>query len=633
VAKPSLHTAGSWAEDTSGSLTATLPTHSTGDMLVVRVGYKSSAIATCLASCATAGWAKVGEFHNGTTNSGNGTGSVAVAAFWKVATSASETNPVIDFSQAQTQAVHVSMAYTLGSGDTAWNTPVGDGGGDTSAGTSHSATIQSHVTALANDLIDFFSVQCDDTTQTVPTFTQTGLTLDAVVESPAAAGSFTGGADAAGDGGYRTVASGTSSAAAVVTGTLSTTETGASWTTRLRSYAPEAHNGSVTATGGGVATVTGRLNAATSVSGTGGGVATTSATKQGLASVAATGGGVSTQTFVGAHTAVHALTGGGVATLTSSSAHVSDSVVGTGAGVASVSAFKGGQTSVSATGGGVATVSATMGAQSSVVGTGGGVATVTSSSAHAGSATGTGGGVATQTQTTARSVTSTATGGGVVVTTGQMGGQVAVTGTGGGVATTTQTTARAATVVGTGGGVATVVGTGGGGGEQHSGEVVATGGGVATLVCASARAGSVVGTASGVATVVQTTARSATVAATGGGTATVAGGSGSFATGEVTATGGGTATIRYAIYPPRVVQDLVIEALEAHDGDVFDASNWLLVVAAQRVRGRVDTQGTDPLIGSTRRRGSAATYALALVALGVTGPVLEELKRVGGVPS
>jgi len=75
-----LHTAGSWAYDSSGSITVTLPTHSTGDMLLVRVAIKSGAIATCTASTATSGWAKVGQFA-GATNSGNGTGSVLVAAF------------------------------------------------------------------------------------------------------------------------------------------------------------------------------------------------------------------------------------------------------------------------------------------------------------------------------------------------------------------------------------------------------------------------------------------------------------------------------------------------------------------------------------------------------------------------
>src|SRR3990172_2282481 len=184
-------------------------------MLLVRVAIKSGAIATCIASTATSGWAKVGQFA-GSTNSGNGTGSVLVAVFWKVATSAGETDPVIDFSQTNTQGGSCGMSYQLGAGEL-WSTPVGDGGLDEgTANTSHSATIASHVSATVGDLIDFFTGIRDDTVMTVPTFTQAGLTLAAVVESPATAGSDTAGADGAYDGGYRIVNSGTSSAAAVV---------------------------------------------------------------------------------------------------------------------------------------------------------------------------------------------------------------------------------------------------------------------------------------------------------------------------------------------------------------------------------------------------------------------------------
>lgn len=232
----SINTAGSWAFVASGSITVTLPTHATGNMLICRVSYKSSAISTALASTATAGWAKIGtEFHNGTTNSGNGIGSVAVAAFWKVATSGSETNPQIDFSQTITQAGAVAVSYQKASNET-WDTPRGDGGGDTSSGTGVSATIQSHVTAKNADMTDFFIGIADDTTMTVPTFTQASLTLAAVSEQPATAGIVTTGDDMAFDGGYRLATAGTSSAAAVVTGTLSTAETGSAWVTVMHVY-------------------------------------------------------------------------------------------------------------------------------------------------------------------------------------------------------------------------------------------------------------------------------------------------------------------------------------------------------------------------------------------------------------
>jgi len=83
-------------------------------------------------------------------------------------------------------------------------------------------------------MVDFFMGIRDNTTMTVPTITQTGVTFDTVSEQPATAGDTSDGHDGAYDGGYRLATSGTSSAAAVVTGTLTTSETGSAWQTRLR---------------------------------------------------------------------------------------------------------------------------------------------------------------------------------------------------------------------------------------------------------------------------------------------------------------------------------------------------------------------------------------------------------------
>lgn len=229
----SLRNAGSWAYAASGSVTPTLPTHASGDMLIVRVAYKSSAIATCAASTATSGWAKIGEYHSGTTNSGNGTGSVAVAAFWKIAASAAETNPTIDFSQTVTQVGHVALSYQKGASEI-WDTPVGDGGGEEVQDAGKSITVASHISVTAGDMVDVFFGIRDDCTVTSPTFTQTGVTFGTVSEQPGTAGSDTSGADGAYDGCYRLASSGTSSAAAVLTCTLDTSEWAAAWQTRLR---------------------------------------------------------------------------------------------------------------------------------------------------------------------------------------------------------------------------------------------------------------------------------------------------------------------------------------------------------------------------------------------------------------
>ena len=226
--------AGAWVAANATTQTVTLPTHATGDMLLVRVGMKHATLPGSI-TCATAGWAKIGQFNNGTTASGNGTGDVCVAVFWKIATSAAETNPVITYhaSVAATPSCASPIVFQKG-GDEAWiEPPIGDGGA-IAAATSISATIQTHLAAQSGDMIVAFLVTNDNTTLTVPTFTQSGLTLATVTEAPATALSDATSNDISADACYRLVTAGTSSAAAVVTGTNSVADVGAAWTTRLR---------------------------------------------------------------------------------------------------------------------------------------------------------------------------------------------------------------------------------------------------------------------------------------------------------------------------------------------------------------------------------------------------------------
>jgi hypothetical protein len=210
-------------------------------MLIVRVGFKHATMPTTV-TVGTAGWTKLGEINGGTTPSGNGTGSVQVAVFYKEAASASETNPVITFNGgvvAATPSGAVAMAYQKDAGET-WVTPEGAGTA-VAAATSISETIDSHIAAESGDLIDEFHATNDNSTLSVPTFTQAGLTLDAVTESPANALTTVTSNDMSADGCFRKATAGTSSAAAVITGTNSVADEGAGWTTRLR----------VTAGGGG----------------------------------------------------------------------------------------------------------------------------------------------------------------------------------------------------------------------------------------------------------------------------------------------------------------------------------------------------------------------------------------------
>ena len=230
----SLHTAGSWVAANATTQTVTLPTHSTGDMLLVRVGFKHATMPTTV-TCGTAGWNKLGETNGTGGASSNGGGGVQVALFWKQATSAAETNPVITFNAgvtAATPSAAVGMAYSKAAGEL-WVTPAGAGTA-IAAATSISDAIDSHISATSGDWIDEFHVTNDNTTLTVPTFTQAGLTLAAVTESPATALSSTTSNDISADGCFRNATAGTSSAAAVITGTNSVADLGAGWTTRLR---------------------------------------------------------------------------------------------------------------------------------------------------------------------------------------------------------------------------------------------------------------------------------------------------------------------------------------------------------------------------------------------------------------
>ena len=244
-------TAGAWVAANATTQTVTLPTHQTGDMLLVRVGMKHATLPGDI-TCNTSGWARIGQFNNGNTASGNGLGDVQVAAFWKIATSGAETNPVITYhaSVAATPSCASPVVFQKGAAE-GWLTPVGDGGA-IAAATNISATIQSHVTATTGDVIVAHLVTNDNTTLTVPTFTQTGLTLSAVTEAPATALSDATSNDISADACFRTVTAGTSSAAAVVTGTNSVADVGAAWTTRLR-VVPADEGPAEVATGAGAA--------------------------------------------------------------------------------------------------------------------------------------------------------------------------------------------------------------------------------------------------------------------------------------------------------------------------------------------------------------------------------------------
>jgi hypothetical protein len=211
-------------------------------MLIVRAGYKWNP-APPNGFGTPAGWSPVGTaFSTLGGVSSNGGGAVEVGAFWRIATSAAETSPIITFADGSSNATPgcgVALSYQKGA-DEVWDTPIG-AGFEITAATSISEAVDSHVTAMTDDLVDEFHVTNDNTTLTVPTFTQAGLTLDTVTESPATALSSGTSNDISADGCFRKATAGTSSAAAVVTATNSIADIGAGFTTRLRAYVPIPH--------------------------------------------------------------------------------------------------------------------------------------------------------------------------------------------------------------------------------------------------------------------------------------------------------------------------------------------------------------------------------------------------------
>ena len=227
-------TAGAWVATTTRNPTVTLPAHSAGQMLLVRMGWKSATPTTDVAVCNTSGWTKLGQYYDNGGASSNGGGGVLVAVFYKEAASSSETNPVIEFDDATapTPGAYCVTTYSKGASEN-WLTPLGAGGSFASS-TAISATMSSHISATAGDMLDAFAVGNDNNTMTVPTVTQAGLTLDTVTEFPATALSSSTSNDIEADGCNRLATAGTSSAAAVVTGTLSIADSGAAWVTRLR---------------------------------------------------------------------------------------------------------------------------------------------------------------------------------------------------------------------------------------------------------------------------------------------------------------------------------------------------------------------------------------------------------------
>lgn len=228
--------AGTWAAVNATTQTVTLPTHAAGTQLILVAACKSATPANLNIQVTTpsTGWEKIGSFADGTTGSGNGTGSVTCAVFRRIAASSSETNPVVTWGGSETAApgIAVAVGFTKG-GSEVWLIPALVQAATNNA-TAISVTMGSNPGITAGDFGLGFHTTRDDSALTVPTWTATGATLAAVTVfpgTPIASGTSN---DMAGTGCYRSVTSGTASAAPVVTGTQAAAETGVTSFIRLR---------------------------------------------------------------------------------------------------------------------------------------------------------------------------------------------------------------------------------------------------------------------------------------------------------------------------------------------------------------------------------------------------------------
>jgi hypothetical protein len=228
--------AGAWAAVNATTQTVTLPAHATGDQLILIAACKAATPASLDIQVTTpaSGWEKIASFADGTVASGNGTGSVTQAIFRRICASSSETNPVVTWGGGQTAApgIAVALGFTKGAGEV-WLIPAVVQKATNNA-TSISVTMDSNPGITAGDWGAITHTTRDDSALTVPTWTATGATLAAVVEYPATAIASGTSNDMAGDAAYRSVTSGTASAAPVVTGTQAAAETGVTGFIRLR---------------------------------------------------------------------------------------------------------------------------------------------------------------------------------------------------------------------------------------------------------------------------------------------------------------------------------------------------------------------------------------------------------------
>lgn len=222
---------GTYVEGTA-NLTPGIPAGATtGDMMLCFYGTKPFNDVPTIDN----GWNLIGSATDGSVAAGNDVGSMQVRAWYKQHTG-SESNPTITNTTNNVSACVIIVFQKDTFVPFQWETPVGSGGGDASAGTTFSVTAASNPGITAGDmLVGYAAIRSDAGTQSSISITATDITLaTAFAESPASDLVTTSGGDMTMSGGYVRVATGPASAAPVYASTLAASHTGAAFIVRLR---------------------------------------------------------------------------------------------------------------------------------------------------------------------------------------------------------------------------------------------------------------------------------------------------------------------------------------------------------------------------------------------------------------
>lgn len=210
----------------------------TGDMMLLLVGGKpfDSGI-----SVGTAGWQNIGGTgQDGTVGAGVDVGSMFLTAWWKVATSDTETDPALTEGSPTWNIVGgIVMVFSKGAGE-GWHTPVFEPAGDSSAGTDFSATALLDPGIMAGDhCVTFAAFRSDAATPCTSHITPTasGVTFTNT-HDPATDPETTSGGDM-GMCVTRSTVTGTSAGEPTYSATLAAAHTGTAGLIRLRvSHSP-----------------------------------------------------------------------------------------------------------------------------------------------------------------------------------------------------------------------------------------------------------------------------------------------------------------------------------------------------------------------------------------------------------